>query len=196
MVELLQCFNPGSATKWRASLSDEDADSIDSIVNNDIKSPTGVRSDYRSTFSRAITSTLRKRSFLWKRRFPHIDEVIGPLRLRASLVVSRWELGIVPIYPKCFLTKGSLCDARQFSSRIMIARLKATCASSPQILTIVLSVRTPLNLKNSENFFNTKFQFRPKVIILVECTEQVSEIVRFANEHSTEIDLRVRSGGH
>jgi len=32
----LNCCNAliGSATKWRASLSDEDADSIDSIVNN------------------------------------------------------------------------------------------------------------------------------------------------------------------
>ena len=34
IIELLQCFDPGGASRWRASLSDEEADSIDSIVNN------------------------------------------------------------------------------------------------------------------------------------------------------------------
>jgi len=74
----------------------------------------------------------------------------------------------------------------------LIARLKATCASSPQILTDCSIGFGRREFEKQRKLFNTKFQFRPKVIILVECTEQVSEIVRFANEHSTEIDLRVR----
>jgi len=44
--------------------------------------------------------------------------------------------------------------------------------------------------------FNTKYQFRPAAIILVETAEQVSTIVQFANAHPTEINLSVRSGGH
>jgi len=44
--------------------------------------------------------------------------------------------------------------------------------------------------------FNRKFEFRPSVIIFVENTKQVSEIVKFANAHPTEIILRLRSGGH
>ena len=43
---------------------------------------------------------------------------------------------------------------------------------------------------------NTKFQFIPWAIVLVETTEQVSAIVKFANQHPAEIILRVRSGGH
>jgi hypothetical protein len=34
VVDLLQAFDPHQADKWRSSLSDEQADSIDSIVNN------------------------------------------------------------------------------------------------------------------------------------------------------------------
>lgn len=34
IIELLQCFDPDGASRWRAGLSDEEADSIDSIVNN------------------------------------------------------------------------------------------------------------------------------------------------------------------
>lgn len=43
--------------------------------------------------------------------------------------------------------------------------------------------------------FNTKFKFHPSVIVMVETPEQVSALVKFANEHP-EITLRVRSGGH
>jgi hypothetical protein len=34
ICELLECFDPGLATKWRQALLDEQADAIDSIVNN------------------------------------------------------------------------------------------------------------------------------------------------------------------
>ena len=34
ILELLQCFDPEGATRWREKLSDEEASSIDSIVNN------------------------------------------------------------------------------------------------------------------------------------------------------------------
>lgn len=34
IIELLQSFDPDAASRWRASLSDEEADSIDSIVSN------------------------------------------------------------------------------------------------------------------------------------------------------------------
>ncbi len=44
--------------------------------------------------------------------------------------------------------------------------------------------------------FNRKFDFRPKAIIYVENSEQVSVIVKFANLHKESVVLRVRSGGH
>lgn len=59
----------------------------------------------------------------------------------------------------------------------------------------VLTEGSPEYLLKSQ-VFNTKFQFRPAVIVLVETAEQVSEIVRFANKFPAEIILRVRSGGH
>jgi hypothetical protein len=34
LTELMASFDPGAATAWRSSLSDEQVDSIDSIVNN------------------------------------------------------------------------------------------------------------------------------------------------------------------
>jgi hypothetical protein len=34
IMELLQAFDPSNAGRWRTGLSDEQADSIDSIVNN------------------------------------------------------------------------------------------------------------------------------------------------------------------
>jgi len=64
---------------------------------------------------------------------------------------------------------------------------------NPEILT---------DCTNSEKYekerlvFNRKFEFRPSIIVFVENTNQVSEIVLFANEHPTEIKLRLRSGGH
>lgn len=44
--------------------------------------------------------------------------------------------------------------------------------------------------------FNTRYQFRPTVILFVETAEQVSTIVKYANAHPTEIHLSARSGGH
>ena len=55
---------------------------------------------------------------------------------------------------------------------------------------------------NSESYekerlvFNRKFEFRPSIIIFVENAFQISQIVLFANEHPTQISLRLRSGGH
>jgi len=50
--------------------------------------------------------------------------------------------------------------------------------------------------ENERLVFNRKFEFRPSAIIFVENDMQVSEIVKFANAHPTEIILRLRSGGH
>ena len=43
---------------------------------------------------------------------------------------------------------------------------------------------------------NTKFQFIPWAIVMVETTRQVAAIVKFANHYPALITLRVRSGGH
>jgi hypothetical protein len=66
-----------------------------------------------------------------------------------------------------------------------------SAGAAPEILT---DGSLTYNVKRQVN--NTKFQFRPSAIVLVETTAQVAEIVRFANRFPAEIVLRVRSGGH
>ncbi|MBL4704829.1 MAG: FAD-dependent oxidoreductase, partial [Flavobacteriales bacterium] len=44
--------------------------------------------------------------------------------------------------------------------------------------------------------FNRKFHFRPSIIVFVQNTDQVSEIVKFTNQFPQEVILRLRSGGH
>ena len=68
---------------------------------------------------------------------------------------------------------------------------KNSAGAAPEILTD----ESP-EYEEKRKIFNTRFQFRPSAIVLVETTEQVSEIVKFANRFPTEITLRVRSGGH
>ena len=43
---------------------------------------------------------------------------------------------------------------------------------------------------------NTKFQFRPYAFVLPTDIAHVCEVVKFANQHPLDIELRVRSGGH
>ena len=70
--------------------------------------------------------------------------------------------------------------------------LQKKCSTVPQIVTDADVVEFQIR----RQVFNTKFQFHPSVIILVESTRHVQEIVRFALRHTDEIRLRVRSGGH
>jgi hypothetical protein len=63
--------------------------------------------------------------------------------------------------------------------------------SIPEILT-----EGSLGYESKRQVFNTKFNFRPLAIVMATTAEQVSEIVKFANERPGEIVLRVRSGGH
>lgn len=70
--------------------------------------------------------------------------------------------------------------------------LRRTCATgAPEILTAA-----SLEYDAKRQINNTKFQFRPAAIVLVETAEQVSEIVKFASKFPAEMVLRVRSGGH
>jgi hypothetical protein len=66
-----------------------------------------------------------------------------------------------------------------------------SAGAAPEILTAA-----SLQYDVKRQVMNTKFQFKPSAIVLVETSEQVSEIVKFANMFPTEIVLRVRSGGH
>jgi hypothetical protein len=61
----------------------------------------------------------------------------------------------------------------------------------PEILT-----GASLGYNVKRQVFNTRFQFRPSAIVMVETSDQVSEIVKFANKFPAEIVLSVRSGGH
>jgi hypothetical protein len=66
-----------------------------------------------------------------------------------------------------------------------------SAGAAPEILT-----GTSLGYDVKRQVFNTRFQFRPSAIVLVETPEQVSEIVKFANKFPADLVLRVRSGGH
>lgn len=86
------------------------------------------------------------------------------------------------------------------SSKALIASMKNYVESKSKapldILTECDSVAEDDEYEKKRQIFNTRFQFRPQVIILVSSTEQVSAVVRFVNEHPGQISLRVRSGGH
>lgn len=68
--------------------------------------------------------------------------------------------------------------------------------TAPTILTDCCSGKEAELYEQRRQIFNTKFQFRPSAIFLVENKEQVAAIVAFANAHPTQITLRARSGGH
>jgi FAD/FMN-containing dehydrogenase len=82
----------------------------------------------------------------------------------------------------------------------LIAQLKAILTEQKlNNLTILLDCCTGVDAQAYEKrrqVFNTKFQFRPQAIFLVENTAQVAAIVAFANVHPTAVALRARSGGH
>jgi len=75
----------------------------------------------------------------------------------------------------------------------LIKELKDKLASigNPEMLT---DCTDPEKYEQKRLVFNRKFEFRPTAIIFVETSEQVSEIVTFANEKK--VNISVRSGGH
>jgi hypothetical protein len=85
---------------------------------------------------------------------------------------------------------GRLCT--EFSKTIGVTK--------PTILTDGGSTPTSPTYEDTRQVKNTKFDFRPAAIFLVETTDQVTEIVKFVNLNNlnseTKIELRARSGGH
>ena len=79
------------------------------------------------------------------------------------------------------------------TSVIEILKEKLAKLGSPKILEDCTGSE---GYAQSRLVFNRKFEFRPTLIIYVENTKQISEIVKFAHTHPTEIILRFRSGGH
>ncbi len=78
----------------------------------------------------------------------------------------------------------------------LLSRLASLLPANPAGLPPQILTSCSLEYEEKCQVFNTKFEFRPAAIVLVETTDQVSAVVQFANRYPSEVELRVRSGGH